>query len=181
MSFRTRPARAADASHIEEIESAADRLLVDRFRSSHWPAPDAASERFVTPGFLLVAESSGTIAGFVHVLELDGHAHLEQVSVLPRFARRGMGRMLVQAAMSSAAERGHTEMTLRTYADVPWNAPFYASCGFTETAPETEALRRLIEVEERLGLFEHGRRIQMTASLASGPSSASPAADGGVA
>lgn len=89
--------------------------------------------------------------------------------------------MLVRAAMSSAAERGHTKMTLRTYADVPWNAPFYASCGFVETSPETEALRRLIDVEQRLGLFEHGHRIQMTAALSSGLSSASPADDVGVA
>jgi len=165
MSLRIRPAFDEDAASIEEIEEAADQLLISLFRATDWPAPDAATERLALPGFLLLAEADGIAAGFVHVLDLDGHAHLEQVSVLPRFARRGIGRILVRAAMDEAAGRGHDDMTLRTYADVPWNAPFYASCGFTETDPDSDALRRLVAVEERLGLLEYGRRVQMTASL----------------
>ncbi len=165
MSLRVRPAVDEDAASIEEIEEAADQLLISLFRATDWPAPDAAAERLALPGFLLLAEADGIPAGFVHVLDLDGPAHLEQVSVLPRFARRGIGRILVRAAMDEAAGRGHDDMTLRTYADVPWNAPFYASCGFTETEPDSDALRRLVAVEERLGLLEYGRRVQMTASL----------------
>ena len=165
MSLRIRPAVDEDAAGIEEVETAADQLLVTLFRATDWPAPDAAAERLALPGFLLLAEHEGTPAGFVHVLDLAGHAHLEQVSVLPRFARRGIGRTLVRAAMDEAARRGYDDMTLRTYADVPWNAPFYASCGFTETEPDSEALRGLVAVEERLGLLKHGRRVQMTAPL----------------
>ena len=165
MSLRIRPAVAEDAAGIEQIEEAADQLLVALFRATDWPAPDAAAERLALPGYLLLAEYEGTQAGFVHVLDLDGHAHLEQVSVLPRYARRGIGRILVRAAMEEAARRGHDDITLRTYADVPWNAPFYASCGFSETEPGSEALRSLVAVEEQLGLLEYGRRVQMTASL----------------
>jgi GNAT superfamily N-acetyltransferase len=137
MSLRIRPAVAEDAAGIEQIEEAADQLLVALFRATDWPAPDAAAERLALPGYLLLAEYEGTPAGFVHVLDLDGHAHLEQVSVLPRYLRRGIGRILVRAAMEEAARRGHDDMTLRTYADVPWNAPFYASCGFSETEPDS--------------------------------------------
>lgn len=171
MSFRIRRALPDDAARIDEIERMADVLLIERFHASHWPTPDAAAQRFAEPGFLLIAETEETPAGFVHVLELDGHAHLEQVSVLPRFVRRGAGRMLVEAAKSDAAARGYTTMTLRTYVDVPWNAPFYVTCGFAETSPDTETLRRLVDVEERLGLFDYGPRIQMTAMLARNPSS----------
>ncbi|GEC74912.1 hypothetical protein GCM10010213_09700 [Microbacterium maritypicum] len=103
--------------------------------------------------------------GFVHVLEIDGHAHLEQLSVLPSFGRRGIGRQLVTAALAEARRRGHTDVTLRTYTDVPWNAPFYASCGFVESEPDTALLRELVAIEESLGLFEHGPRVQMTATL----------------
>ena len=123
------------------------------------------------PGFVLVAEHLETTAlpsdpvGFVHVLEIDGHAHLEQLSVLPSYGRRGIGRRLVQAALSEARNRGHRTITLRTYRDVPWNAPFYASCGFTETEPDSALLRSLVATETALGLFEYGPRVQMTTTL----------------
>ena len=61
------------------------------------------------------------------------------------------------------ARRGHGHLTLRTYAAVPWNAPFYATLGFVESEPDTDALRELVALEERLGLDRWGRRIQMTA------------------
>jgi hypothetical protein len=54
---------------------------------------------------------------------------------------------------------------LRTYADVPWNGPFYTRAGFVETSPATDFHKHLAEVEERLGLDLYGRRIQMTAAL----------------
>lgn len=122
------------------------------------------------PGFVLVAEASADAApdmrvGFAHVQEIDAHAHLEQLSVVPAYGRRGIGRALVTAALDEARRRGHAQVTLRTYADVPWYAPFYASCGFTETAPLSDFHRRLVETESALQLDTHGRRVQMTAEL----------------
>lgn len=166
-----RPATPRDDAATERIEVAADALLVDRFAASEWPPPTPPAERASTPGFVLVAEDPGNeevdpiVVGFVHVLEIEGHAHLEQLSVLPSHGRRGIGRQLVQAALSEARRRGYTEVTLRTYVDVPWNAPFYSSCGFTVSEPHTPLLRRLVTVESALGLFEYGPRVQMTALL----------------
>ena len=165
-SFVVRPARVADAELLTAIEAEADRMLIDLFRADDWPAPDGAVHRLEAPGALLVCESpTGDVVGFAHLLELEEHAHLEQVSVLPRYARRGLGRMLVSTALREAAARGHREVTLRTYADVPWNAPFYRTCGFVETEPDTAFLRGLVDVEERLRLSAHGRRVQMTAPI----------------
>ena len=171
MEIRVRPAHPADDAETEQIEAAADALLVDRFDAVDWPPPTTARERASMPGFVLVAEpheasapSSGPV-GLVHVLEIDGHAHLEQLSVLPTYGRRGIGRRLVQAALSETRDRGHQTITLRTYRDVPWNAPFYASCGFTETEPDSALLRSLIDTETALGLFRYGPRVQMTATL----------------
>lgn len=52
-----------------------------------------------------------------------------------------------------------------TDADVPWNAPFYASCGFRQSFPDTAFLRELVDVEHALGLDAHGTRVRMTAAL----------------
>lgn len=166
-----RPARAGDEAATERIETEADALLIERFGADDWPPPTPPHERSTSPGFVLVAEDPGdedsaaTVVGFVHVLELDGHAHLEQLSVLPAHGRRGIGRRLVDDALAEARRRGHAEITLRTYSEVPWNAPFYASCGFVVSEPATPLLRGLVQVETDLGLFAYGPRVQMTASL----------------
>lgn len=171
MPIEVRTARPSDGPTLVEIETAADALLVDRFAATDWPPPASAAERATLPGFVLVAEQPGdasgtcTLVGFVHVLELDGHAHLEQLSVLPQFGRRGIGRRLVAEALSEARTHGHGEITLRTYRDVPWNAPFYASCGFVESSPDSPFLNELVRVETDLGLFRYGPRMQMTAQL----------------
>lgn len=162
-----RPARADDVARLETIENEADRLLIDRFGPGSWFPAAPGATRTAQPGFLLIAaeEPGGDAVGFAHVLQVDGGAHLEQLSVLPAVGRRGHGRALVEAAMVEAARRGHDRVTLRTFADIPWNAPFYASCGFVETEPDTAFLLGLVHAETRMGLDRLGRRVQMTAPL----------------
>ncbi|MGI9823888.1 GNAT family N-acetyltransferase [Agromyces sp. Marseille-Q5079] len=173
-----RHATRRDLDLTESIENEADALLVALLRPEHWTPAPTGRERGSLPGFTLMAVERGTerAVGFVHVLEVDGFAHLEQVSVLPDATRRGFGRRLVEAAVDEAAARGYDRITLRTFADVPWNAPFYATCGFVETEPASEFHRGLVAVEERLGLPALGRRIQMTRRLDAVPTQDPPAA-----
>ncbi|WP_104196721.1 N-acetyltransferase [Cryobacterium sp. M15] len=93
-----------------------------------------------------------------------------QLSVAPADARKGWGRALVEAAKIHAQKRGYHRISLRTYADVPWNAPFYASAGFVEEEPATQFHRSLVGIEGELGLDRYGRRVQMVAHVqAPGP------------
>lgn len=167
MAIRIRSAASVDEASIEAIENDADRILIDWLSAEHWPPAASGAPRASEDGYLLVAEVVGshTVVGFVHVLEVDGLAHLEQLSVAPDHARRGHGRRLVEAALDEARDRGHDRISLRTYADVPWNAPFYARAGFVDVAPETKFHRGLIDIEEKPGLPGHGRRVRMTAEL----------------
>ena len=166
MTMAIRPAESADAEVIQAIEKSADALLINSLGAWQWPEATDAMSRLSAPGFVLIAEDhEGVPIGFTHVLEVDGSAHLEQASVVPAAARQGTGRALVQAAMQEARERGHSRMTLRTYAEVPWNAPFYASCGFLESIPETPFLRGLVDTESASGIDRYGRRVQMTVEL----------------
>ena len=94
---------------------------------------------------------------------LDGNVHIEQVSVHPDFGRRGIGRSLIDHTSAWAADRGLRALTLTTFVDVPWNAPYYARCGFTIVAeadmgPELTA--RWAEEAEH-GLGRHAR-VAMT-------------------
>ena len=48
-----------------------------------------------------------------------------------------------------------------TYADVPWNAPWYARHGYAVLDPAPEHLQPFREAEQRLGMERHGRRVAM--------------------
>jgi len=166
-----RSAGPQDFSAIESIENAADQLFIRRFEPSDWPGALSGADRAATPGFLLVAELDETeVAGFVHVLEVEDICHIEQLSVAPSHARQGLGRALLDAAKQQARRRGYSQVSLRTYADVPWNAPFYASAGFIEAKPVTEFHRSLVGVDSALGLDAFGRRVHMVAILDASPS-----------
>jgi GNAT superfamily N-acetyltransferase len=162
-----RVAEPRDLAALEEIENLADAPLAQHLKAADWAQAPSGETRAAMPGFVLVAAESigGTAVGFVHVLEADGTAHLEQLSVRPESARRGLGRALVRAAMAEALARGHRYMTLRTYADVAWNAPFYATCGFVVREPQTKFQRELVEIEEGSRLARYGTRVQMTVKL----------------
>jgi hypothetical protein len=56
-------------------------------------------------------------------------------------------------------------VTLTTYADVPWNGPWYARHGFAELAELTPELARLRAAERAAGLDRHGRRLVMSRAV----------------
>ncbi|MEV7036729.1 GNAT family N-acetyltransferase [Amycolatopsis sp. NPDC051061] len=78
---------------------------------------------------------------------VDGDAHVEQVSVRPSHARRGLGGALIETLAEWAASRGLPALTLTTFTAVPWNAPYYERLGFrvladAETGDGLRAIRR---------------------------------------
>lgn len=83
---------------------------------------------------------------------VDDAAHIEQVSVRSDQAGRRLGRALIDAAAMWARQHGLTALTLTTFADVPWNAPYYARLGFDviETDALTVGLRRIRDHEATL-------------------------------
>lgn len=99
---------------------------------------------------------------FVVVDLVDGCAHVQQISVDPGYARRGVGRRLLDHVAGWAGERGLPALTLTTFRSVPWNGPYYARCGFRElTAAEvTPGLAELLTAEAAMGL-DPAERVAM--------------------
>jgi ribosomal protein S18 acetylase RimI-like enzyme len=157
-----RPARREDLDLLSEIEGEADQQFVALFGDLDWDPPTPGVERSAAPGFLLVAGDPPV--GFAHVLEIEGIAHLEQLAVLPAEQRRGTGTALVRAAQREAARRGYDVLSLCTYAEVPWNAPYYQRLGFEELAEPAPVHRRMVEHERAIGLDRHGPRVVMCAT-----------------
>ncbi|WIV61344.1 GNAT family N-acetyltransferase [Amycolatopsis nalaikhensis] len=85
---------------------------------------------------------------------VDGHAHVEQVSVRPSHARRGLGSALIEALAEWAVSRGLPALTLTTFAAVPWNAPYYERLRFRvlDDAEIGDGLRAIRRAEAARGL-----------------------------
>lgn len=142
---------------LARLEAAADAQLQEALGGVLPPPPQPYGDG--SELFILVAGRPPV--GFARVDELDGQAHLEQLSVDPVAARRGLGRALVEAAANESRLRGFTAMTLCTFTDIAFNAPFYASCGFEECWSPGPGLAALRAYEAELGLDALGRRISM--------------------
>lgn len=165
-----RLARPSDLRHLASIEDAGSVLFEEHFGSAHAVlavrAPSGGERDLV--GTLLVAAVGAhreEVVGFAHLTFPDGHAHLEQVSVLPAHGRQGIGGALVRQAMTEARWAGHRRLSLCTFVDVPWNGPFYRSLGFDEVVDLEPFQVRLRAHEQVHGLDAIARRAVMGIAL----------------
>lgn len=92
---------------------------------------------------LWVAEIDGTICGFLAATRTGARLHVDEVDVRREAQGDGIGRKLMAHAIAWAKRRKLAEVTLTTFSDVPWNAPFYSSLGF-EILPAGQAPPELI-------------------------------------
>ena len=162
-----RPAGLNEFSLLPALEAEADTVfatLDPPLLLGDFPPPGTASS--YSDAFHIMVAGRPPV-GFAQLEIVDGQAHLAQLSVSPDHGRQGIGRALVLAAKAWALEAGFHTMTLCTFADVPFNGPFYAGCGFVVVpdgllAAGLAARRR---GEAALGLDAMGRRVAMAASL----------------
>ncbi len=157
-----RNARPDELALLPPLEAASDTLF-QALAIGPLPAPGTEAELGAA---LVVLVARDPPQGFARIDDLAGGAHLEQLSVHPDHARRGLGRALLKAAVAWAAAQDYEELTLATYRDVPWNGPFYASEGFVELGPVDDwfAARGLPPEEPVMGRF--GARVLMARPLA---------------
>jgi GNAT superfamily N-acetyltransferase len=168
--MRIRPATAAELPALQDIERAAGAPFRDvgmpEIADDDPPAPDVL-ERYRAAGRCWVAvDERDHPAAYLVAEPVDGALHIEQVSVHPRAARRGVGRELLAYAADRAREEGLTALTLTTFAEVPWNAPYYARLGFRtlSEADLTPGLRGIRATEAEHGL-DRWPRVCMRAPL----------------
>lgn len=149
MPIAIRPCLPGDAPALQVIEL----LAGERFRevglgdvADNEPASVDALAAYATAGRGWVAvDDTGEPVGYVVVDEVDGNAHVEQVSVRPDHQGAGIGRALLDRVRTWAVHRGRSAITLTTFAEVPWNGPLYRHLGFrvlteSEIGPELRAI-----------------------------------------
>jgi GNAT superfamily N-acetyltransferase len=153
-----RASRREDGPAIQEIE----RLAGERFRAVGLDAVADDEPASVDELAECAAQGRGWVAvdagdqpvGYVLVDEVDGNAHVEQLSVRPDHQGLGVGRALLDRVRAWAIENGRSAISLTSFAEVPWNRPLYEHLGFrvlveAEIGPELRAVR---ETETAHGL-----------------------------
>ncbi|MEZ0165040.1 ribosomal protein S18-alanine N-acetyltransferase [Kineococcus sp. LSe6-4] len=156
---RLRPAETADLPRVQDVERAAGEafraLGMAAVADDDPPSLDVlAAHREAGRAWVAVEEGTGEIVGYLLLgLEpVDGNGHVERLSVHPDHARRGTGRRLLELAADVTRAQGRPALTLTTFADVPWNAPWYRRLGFGDVPDPGPQLRALVAREAGLGL-----------------------------
>ncbi|NEC90122.1 GNAT family N-acetyltransferase [Streptomyces sp. SID12501] len=153
-----RPARAAELPALRAVERAAGypfrELGMAEIADDEPPALDVL-ESYRRAGRAWVAtDDDAHPLAYLIAEPVDGALHIEQVSVHPDFAHRRIGRALLTYAADRARDEGLTHLTLTTFTEVPWNAPYYARLGFRtlDDAELTPGLRKIRVLEAEHGL-----------------------------
>jgi GNAT superfamily N-acetyltransferase len=156
--MRIRAARVTELLTLQAIERAASLMFCDIgmpeiAQYDPVPLPVMAARRDAGRIWVMADDSGEPVAHLMADL-VDGCLQIEQVAVHPDSARRGLGRALLDHAANRAAADGLPALTLTTFAHVPWNAPYYARCGFRvlDDAEVTPGLRAIREREAAMGL-----------------------------
>lgn len=156
--YLIRPARRGDLHLLPKIEvTAASRFapfgLGETVLSSHLPL-ELLDHRQHEGRLWVAANRKDRAIGFATASIVDGVGHLDELSVLPRYGRRGIGSQLVAKVCAWAEAYSMRAVTLSTFLEVPWNAPFYERLSFRilEPAELTLGLRLMRDAEAQAGL-----------------------------
>lgn len=134
-SFHIRDARLMEVEQLPAIEISA----AQSFRSVPaltWIATsDAMSadvhRRSIQTGTCWVAVNTvNTPVGFLTASVDHNDVHILEMSVASPWQGYGIGKALLQHLKQWALQEKLTGITLTTFQEVPWNAPFYSKMGF---------------------------------------------------
>jgi GNAT superfamily N-acetyltransferase len=153
-----RAARPDDLALLVGIERAAGEMFrslgMDLVADDDPGSPSELAPYAEDGRAFVAADARDRPVGYLLIDVIDGAAHVEQVSVHHDYARKGVGRTLIEQAATWARAHGLDSLTLTTYVEVPWNGPYYERLGFRylTVEEETPGLRAIRSHERASGL-----------------------------
>lgn len=128
----------ADIAALTVVELSAGTL----FEGTHmaWAVGQTSAPEHFHPALaqnkLWVADEGGMPVGYLRAERLENSFYIDEISVSASYQRRGIGRVLIEAALVEAAERRFKAASLTTDRTIPWNAPYYERMGFRVLAAD---------------------------------------------
>ncbi|OAF98572.1 acyl-CoA N-acyltransferase [Paraphaeosphaeria sporulosa] len=104
-------------------------------------SPDQLST-WLSNGRIYIAEDNGKAVGFVAAVTMDTTLYIAEISTIREYQGKGVGLTLIAAVLDwarelSAATGRKPRVSLTTYREITWNAPYYRKRGFREVEAET--------------------------------------------
>jgi len=156
-----RNARPEEIEALRAIERASSQRfigLMDDLAADEPTSAEALAARIDAEGLLVATDADVPIA-FVMFRPVEDGLYIEQIDVLPDFAGQRLGARLLDAVSDQARVRGLKVLTLSTFRDIPWNAPWYRRLGFVDIAEAdlTTGLLAIRKAHVARGLDESAR------------------------
>lgn len=127
-----RPASPADEPAVTRcVMSAYERWVADIGRP---PAPMLADYgKLIDDGLVQVAVEDAGILGVIVMWPEPDHLYVDNVAVVPEAQGRGVGALLLDAAVEEARRHGRSEIRLYTNEKMTTNLTYYPRHGYRET------------------------------------------------
>lgn len=164
MDVTVRLAQVADIPQIIAVERSAAQIFRQIPALSFIADSDVMGERqhqaFIAEQAEWVAENAiGEVVGFIAIRSYEIDWNIAEISVREHWQRRGIGKRLMSFVIAQAADHGVHRLTLTTFIDVPWNAPYYQRHGFSLIPSHrlTPVLQHILAQEVAAGLPAESR------------------------
>ncbi|HET9594398.1 MAG TPA: GNAT family N-acetyltransferase [Anaeromyxobacteraceae bacterium] len=174
--YRMRLARADELLRLRAIEDEAGTLfdglgVFEASLDASFPL-DALAKLIDLRQVWVACLDDDFPVGMVIASARDGVAYVEELDVVPAHGRRGLGTRLLEEVYAWAEARGYAAVTLSTFRDLAWNAPFYRKRGFRDLEPAewSPGMKAISEDESKRGL-RVDLRVFMRRELRSGTGS----------
>lgn len=161
--YQIRLAHVEEIPLLSQIEQSAAALFLDTpyaFLVNDAPLPlDFVQQRFQAGQvWVAVDDCDMSVVGYAIACEVDNTLYLQQIDVTPKHGQKGVGSALVITVCDWAKAHDYLIVSLSTFRDIPWNAPFYSKLGFRplDEAELTTGFQqiRLKELEAGLAISE---------------------------
>ena len=168
--YKIRLGDERELAHLQALERAAGiafrEVGMDEIADDDPPSVATLQAYCRAERMWVVTSQSDVALAYIIVDMVDGCGHIEQVSVHPDHAGQGLGRALIDQVDQWAKENDLSGLTLTTFLEVPWNAPYYRRLGFVdlEVSRLTPGLRAIREQETTHGL-DRWPRVAMFRAL----------------
>jgi GNAT superfamily N-acetyltransferase len=134
LTYTIRLARQDELPKLQAIEKAAGQRFGDTDQA--WIVDDdgmdleSFTEWFHQGKIWVAVDGADEPVGFAVARPVDGTAYLHELDVHPQHSRQGLGARLIDEVAMWARNCGYSAVTLATFAEIPWNAPYYRRLGF---------------------------------------------------
>ncbi len=134
-SISIRATLAGDIEHLPNVERSAAQIYKEDDTFS-WVADGnvqsiSVHQSYTQSGNSWVASCDGQSIGFINGVVHNNIFHICELSVSNEWQKKGVGSALLCHVENIMRERKLSAITLITFKNIPWNAPFYESKGFS--------------------------------------------------